>query len=237
VEGDAAMPLAAGRRSARRVPCWVSVSFRGAIRYMTGPPCRPKTTGGAISAREHFGRLARLLERGDSEGEWLVEQTRRLSGADAKRTGNSLVTLVVRNEDVALGGRVLFALGKRDVRQACLGTGSVWPRRCCSPSSPRDTLGRPHAPKVPPAGAASSAAGTPARFKSPSTARRSRSPAPPRSGSTSPPTSAARRRQRAALELAARAERARLARLAELCDVLLVENSATCSWLRRSRPW
>jgi hypothetical protein len=66
----------------------------------------------------HFRRLARLLElESDAEAEQALERTRGLSGADAERTGDSLVDLVVREEYSGLGGRIVLTLGKRNPAQ------------------------------------------------------------------------------------------------------------------------
>jgi hypothetical protein len=74
------------------------------------------TSHKATATREdHFARLARLLK---IESEAAAEQTRRdaarRSGAAAEQTGESLVELILREENVGLGGRALLAFGKRD---------------------------------------------------------------------------------------------------------------------------
>jgi ATP-dependent RNA/DNA helicase IGHMBP2 len=81
------------------------------------------------SAEQHFGRLTRLLElEAAAEQEQLLRAAGRHTAEAAERTGNSLVGLVVREEDTGLGGRVLLRLGKRDERQRLpwtrLGTGT-----------------------------------------------------------------------------------------------------------------
>jgi superfamily I DNA and/or RNA helicase len=174
-----------------------------------------------MSAKEHFWRLIRLLElEGDAEAERLVEQTRQLTGADAERTGNSLVALVVRDEDVALGGRVLLTLSKRDVRQALpwnrLGVGTpvlLSEESAGQASRPGRSKGT--------AGWRGIVSGRDARTIQVAFDR-------PPEPESDPATfrldqsfdEVARRRQRAALEQAARAERGRLA---ELRDVLISE--------------
>src|SRR5947209_16781324 len=63
-------------------------------------------SGGSASAEEdHFQRLSRLVEL-ESEGEAMKtrETLGRLSPANAERTGESLVGLVIVEEDSGLGG-------------------------------------------------------------------------------------------------------------------------------------
>lgn len=62
----------------------------------------------------HFTTLRRLLDlEAKAEAAQALERIRRLSPAEAERTGQTLTNLVVRDEDVALGGRVLLTLAKR----------------------------------------------------------------------------------------------------------------------------
>jgi ATP-dependent RNA/DNA helicase IGHMBP2 len=62
----------------------------------------------------HFERLTRLLDlESRAEAQETAERGRRLSPADAERTGISLVDLVVTDEDTGLGGRYLVQLAKR----------------------------------------------------------------------------------------------------------------------------
>ena len=62
----------------------------------------------------HFEHLARLLElEGRAEAEKAAERDRRLSPADAERTGLSVVDLVISDEDTGLGGRHILQLAKR----------------------------------------------------------------------------------------------------------------------------
>ena len=71
---------------------------------------KPKTTG----AGDHFDRLARLLEIESREAaRQTAERTRRLPTSQAERSGNTLVDLVVRDEEAGLGGRYLVRLAKR----------------------------------------------------------------------------------------------------------------------------
>lgn len=63
---------------------------------------------------DHFQRLARLLEQeSQAEAQQAAERARRFTGAEAERTGNSLVDLVVADEDTGLGGRYLVQFVKR----------------------------------------------------------------------------------------------------------------------------
>jgi ATP-dependent RNA/DNA helicase IGHMBP2 len=63
---------------------------------------------------DHFQRLARLLElESEEESRQAAELARRFSGAAAERTGNSIVDLVLADEDTGLGGRYLIQLVKR----------------------------------------------------------------------------------------------------------------------------
>lgn len=65
-----------------------------------------------------FERLLRLLDtEARAEAEQTVRRARASSGEQAEKTGNSLVNLVLRDESVGLGGRVLWRLGKRQLGQ------------------------------------------------------------------------------------------------------------------------
>ncbi|HMY52215.1 MAG TPA: hypothetical protein PK671_04655, partial [Candidatus Obscuribacter sp.] len=63
-----------------------------------------------------------------AEAEQTLARARRYSGAEAERTGNTLVGLVVRDESAGLGGRTLITFAKRDQSQSLpwtrLGVGS-----------------------------------------------------------------------------------------------------------------
>jgi DNA polymerase III delta prime subunit len=64
--------------------------------------------------QDHFQRLARLLDlESQAEAREATERGRRLSPADAERTGTSLVDLAIAEEDTGLGGRYLVQLVKR----------------------------------------------------------------------------------------------------------------------------
>jgi len=71
----------------------------------------------AINPRpeEHFARLARLLDM-EAEAEKLetLREFERRTPAEAEALGNSLIHLVLRDEDAGLGGRVLLTFGKRN---------------------------------------------------------------------------------------------------------------------------
>ena len=78
---------------------------------------RARTSGSSPVARDesdHFERLARLLEmESRAEAQQAAEQARRLSHAKAELSGNSLLDLVVTDEEAGLGGRYLVQLAKR----------------------------------------------------------------------------------------------------------------------------
>ncbi len=62
----------------------------------------------------HFERLGRLLDlESRAEAQETTERGRRLSAADAERTGTSLVDLVIVDDQTGLGGRYLLQLAKR----------------------------------------------------------------------------------------------------------------------------
>jgi superfamily I DNA and/or RNA helicase len=64
---------------------------------------------------DHFERLTRLLElESRTEAREAAERGRRLSPAEAERTGITLVNLVIADEDTGLGGRHLLQLTKRN---------------------------------------------------------------------------------------------------------------------------
>jgi superfamily I DNA and/or RNA helicase len=71
----------------------------------------------AINPRpeEHFARLARLLDM-EAEAEKLetLRELERRTPAEAEALGNSLINLVIRDEDSGLGGRILLTFGKRN---------------------------------------------------------------------------------------------------------------------------
>jgi hypothetical protein len=77
---------------------------------------RAWSTGAAAAGRgqeDHFQRLGRLLDlESRAEAQRAAEQARRLKPEDAQQTGNTLVGLVVADEQAGLGGRYLVQLGK-----------------------------------------------------------------------------------------------------------------------------
>ena len=63
---------------------------------------------------DHFERLARLIEiEAQAEIRQSREDMKRLSAAEAERTGKSLVGMVIASEDSGLGGRCILTLAKR----------------------------------------------------------------------------------------------------------------------------
>ncbi len=63
----------------------------------------------------HFERLARLLEmESQAEAREAAERGKQLSAAEAERTGNTLVNLLIADEDSGLGGRHILQLTKRN---------------------------------------------------------------------------------------------------------------------------
>jgi superfamily I DNA and/or RNA helicase len=70
---------------------------------------------GSPSAEDHFRRLSRLVElESDAEAVQAREALALLSPADAERTGESLISLVIVEEDSGLGGRCILTLAKRN---------------------------------------------------------------------------------------------------------------------------
>jgi superfamily I DNA and/or RNA helicase len=71
--------------------------------------------GSASAADNHFQRLSRLVElESEAEANRTRETLGRLLPADAERTGESLVGLVIVEEDAGLGGRCILTLAKRN---------------------------------------------------------------------------------------------------------------------------
>lgn len=64
---------------------------------------------------DHFQRLSRLLDL-EAEAEKLetLRELERHTPAEAEALGNSLINLVIRDEDAGLGGRILLTFGKRN---------------------------------------------------------------------------------------------------------------------------
>lgn len=71
-----------------------------------------------IGVEDHFQRLMKWIElESRAEADATLHETRRRDPALAEQTGASLVDLVMRDEFLGLGGRVLVTLGKRDASQ------------------------------------------------------------------------------------------------------------------------
>jgi ATP-dependent RNA/DNA helicase IGHMBP2 len=64
---------------------------------------------------EHFTRLTRLLDL-EAEAEKLetLRSLEKLSPAEAEASGNSFINLVIREENLGLGGKILLTFGKRN---------------------------------------------------------------------------------------------------------------------------
>lgn len=63
---------------------------------------------------DHLTKLQQLLAiEGRAEAEQTIARLRKRTSADAERTGRTLTALTVKNEELALGGRVVLTLGKR----------------------------------------------------------------------------------------------------------------------------
>lgn len=74
-----------------------------------------ESQGDAVGADGgHFENLARLLTmESQAEATKVAERERRLSPAEAERTGLSVVNLVIADEDTGLGGRYILQMAKR----------------------------------------------------------------------------------------------------------------------------
>ena len=71
--------------------------------------------GSASGAEDHFQRLSHLVElESEAEARKTREVLGQLAPADAERTGESLIGLVIVEEDSGLGGRCLLTLAKRN---------------------------------------------------------------------------------------------------------------------------
>lgn len=119
----------AGRRATIEVPAeWAARLVRlldGARFNESNLRARCEAAGGAQggvagkqargSNEDHFAQLARLVRmESEAAAEKAREDAARRTGDAAERTGESLVGLVVRDEEAGLGGRALVTLGKRD---------------------------------------------------------------------------------------------------------------------------
>ncbi|MCX6060444.1 MAG: IGHMBP2 family helicase [Chloroflexi bacterium] len=66
-------------------------------------------------AEDHFQRLARLLDlEAEAEKQETIRSLEKLSPAEAESSGNSLINLVIHEEDSGLGGKILLTFGKRN---------------------------------------------------------------------------------------------------------------------------
>ncbi|HSV98899.1 MAG TPA: AAA domain-containing protein [Sedimentisphaerales bacterium] len=67
------------------------------------------------SGEDHFARFIRLLDmESRTEARAAAERGRKISAAEAERAGNTLVNLVIADEDSGLGGRHILQLAKRN---------------------------------------------------------------------------------------------------------------------------
>ena len=66
-------------------------------------------------SEDHFQRLARLLDlEAEAEKQETIRSLEKLSPAEAESSGNSLINLVIHEEDSGLGGKILLTFGKRN---------------------------------------------------------------------------------------------------------------------------
>src|SRR5262249_21744565 len=80
---------------------------------------RAWTSGAVADPGDHFHRLSRLLQlEADEEARQSLDNLRRLSAAEAERTGECLAGLVIAEESSGLGGRCILSLVKRNRTQA-----------------------------------------------------------------------------------------------------------------------
>ncbi len=79
---------------------------------------RARISGVPTSGRnqeDHFERLKRLLDlESRAEAQQAVAQSRRLSATEAESSGNTLINLVVADEEAGLGGRYILHMMKRN---------------------------------------------------------------------------------------------------------------------------
>ncbi|MCB0100966.1 MAG: AAA family ATPase [Anaerolineales bacterium] len=68
-----------------------------------------------ITPKLHFDKLAHFLDlEAEAEKQESLRERTRLTPAEAEASGNSLIQLVIREEDAGLGGRFLVTFGKRN---------------------------------------------------------------------------------------------------------------------------
>ncbi len=66
-------------------------------------------------SEDHFQKLAHLLDlEAEAEKQETLRSLEKQSPAEAEASGNSLINLVIREEDSGLGGRILLTFGKRN---------------------------------------------------------------------------------------------------------------------------
>ncbi|MFN8398770.1 MAG: AAA domain-containing protein [Anaerolineales bacterium] len=71
--------------------------------------------GERLTPKVHFDRLAHFLDlEAEAEKQESLRERTRLSPVEAEASGNSLIQLVIREEDAGLGGRFLVSFGKRN---------------------------------------------------------------------------------------------------------------------------
>lgn len=76
---------------------------------------RAETAAKQSAPGDHFERLAKLIDLESREEMQRARRDRqRLSAANAERSGNALVDLMVQDEDTGLGGRFILSLVKRN---------------------------------------------------------------------------------------------------------------------------
>ncbi len=67
------------------------------------------------TSEDHFQRLARLLDlEAEAEKQETIRSLEKMSPAEAEASGNSLINLVIREEDAGMGGRILLTFSKRN---------------------------------------------------------------------------------------------------------------------------
>jgi ATP-dependent RNA/DNA helicase IGHMBP2 len=75
----------------------------------------PSSARGSTPAEAHFQRLIRLLAlEAEAEKQEALQDIRQRSPQEAEALGNSLVNLVIRENEVGLGGRSILTFGKRN---------------------------------------------------------------------------------------------------------------------------
>ncbi len=84
------------------------------VRAWTSSPTTASPAVAGPSDEDDFLRLARLLDlESRAEAQKAADEARRLSPEEAQQTGNTLLDLVVVDEEAGLGGRYLVHLGRR----------------------------------------------------------------------------------------------------------------------------